>query len=636
MNYLVRRGGLFLLTLWAALTVNFLIPRVMPGNEASAVLATFRGVNPAALHALEIQFGTGVHVSVVSAYFTYLGNCLTGQFGLTAQGVPVMSEISSKLPWTAGLVGVTTILAFLIGTLAGIASAWKRGGRLDAILPPTLFIVSTVPMFFVGLLLIYVFGVKLNWLPLSSNYDLGATPSFTASFIWDVLRHALLPALSLVIVTAGLWVYSMRNNMITTISEDYVKTARAKGLTASRIMFGYAARNAILPNLTGFAMQLGYVLGGAIVIEYLFSYPGPRLPLLHGHHRPRPAAHAGAVPRLHARRARLRAHRRPAHRRARPPDPRGVGTVSVTNLAAAEAATPVAAARPNRRFVRAVLGNRKAAVGTLILLLMVFVAAFPGLLAPDSPSAAAYGQMLNPSSKHLLGTTQLGQDVFSQLIWSTRETLIVTLIVTAIATFLSTVIGVTSAYVGGITDRVLTVIIDVFLILPVLPLLILLAAYLPPGITSLTIVLCITSWAFQARQLRSQGLSIRNRDFLLAARARGERGIYIVLVEIVPTMTSLIAASFLSLAVYVVGFAASLQFLGLGNSSQLMWGTMLYNAQQASALEAGNAWWALAPGAAVALLGTGFALVNYAFDEIGNPALRPVRRGRRRRARASA
>ena len=129
-------------------------------------------------------------------------------------------------------------------------------------------------MFFVGLLLIYVFAVKLNWLPLGGNYSIGATPSFSPSFIWDVLKHALLPGLSLVIVTDGLWVYSMRNNMITTIAEDYVKTARAKGLAPRRIMYDYAARNAILPNLTGFAMQLGYVLGGAIVVEYLFSYPG--------------------------------------------------------------------------------------------------------------------------------------------------------------------------------------------------------------------------------------------------------------------------------------------------------------------------------------------------------------------------
>ena len=287
------------------------------------------------------------------------------------------------------------------------------------------------------------------------------------------------------------------------------------------------------------------------------------------------------------------------------------------------------------RFMRAVLGNRKATAGVVILLIVVFVAAFPSLIAPDDPQATSYLPNLNPSGSHLLGTTQLGQDVFSQLIYSTRATLLVTLIVSAIATLISMVIGVTAAYLGGLTDRVLTVVTDVFLILPVLPLLILLAAYLPPGVTSLVIVLTITSWAFQARQLRSQGLSIRNRDFLVSARVRGERAIYIIFVEIVPTMTSLLAASFLALAVFEVGFAASLQFLGLGNSSQLMWGTMLYNAQANAALESGNAWWALAPGAAVAFMGTGFALVNYAFDEIGNPALRPLRR-RRRRGRSAA
>jgi peptide/nickel transport system permease protein len=310
-----------------------------------------------------------------------------------------------------------------------------------------------------------------------------------------------------------------------------------------------------------------------------------------------------------------------------------LATDAASNVAIAERPPDPEMTAAPRRFIRAVLGNRKATAGAVILLVMAFVAAFPGLVAPDDPQATAYPPDLGPSAHHLLGTTQIGQDVFSQLIWSTRLTLIVTLIVSVIATFMSMIVGVTAAYAGGVTDRVLTLITDVFLILPVLPLLILLAAYLPPGVSSLVIVLCITSWAFQARQLRSQGLSVRNRDFLVAARVRGERPIYIIFVEIVPTMISLLAASFLSLAVYVVGFAASLQFLGLGNTGQLMWGTMLYNAQQASALEAGNAWWALAPGAAVAILGAGFALLNYAFDEIGNPALRPVRK---RRGRASS
>src|SRR5436309_10430468 len=167
------------------MTVNLIIPRVMPGNEASAVLATFRGVNPVALHALQIQFGVGVHQSLLSSYIEYLGNCLTGQFGVTAQGVPVMNEITSKLPWTLGLVGVTTVLAFVIGTVAGVASAWRRGGKLDAILPPILFIISTVPVFFVGLLFIYIFAVKLNWLPLGGNSSVGATSSLSSSFIWD-------------------------------------------------------------------------------------------------------------------------------------------------------------------------------------------------------------------------------------------------------------------------------------------------------------------------------------------------------------------------------------------------------------------------------------------------------------------
>ncbi len=310
-----------------------------------------------------------------------------------------------------------------------------------------------------------------------------------------------------------------------------------------------------------------------------------------------------------------------------------MATDAASNVAIAERPPDLEATGGPRRLMRAVLGNRKAVAGAVILLVIGFVAAFPGLIAPDDPQAAIYAPNLGPSSAHLLGTTQIGQDVFSQLIWSTRLTLVVTLIVSVIATFMSMIVGVTAAYAGGVIDRVLTVITDVFLILPVLPLLILLAAYLPPGVTSLVIVLCITSWAFQARQLRSQGLSVRNRDFLVSARVRGERPLYIILVEIVPTMTSLLAASFLALAVFIVGFAAALQFLGLGNSSELMWGTMLYNAQQASALEAGNAWWALAPGAAVAILGAGFALLNYAFDEIGNPALRPVRR---RRGRASS
>jgi peptide/nickel transport system permease protein len=281
-----------------------------------------------------------------------------------------------------------------------------------------------------------------------------------------------------------------------------------------------------------------------------------------------------------------------------------------------------------RRFARAVFRNRKATAGLVILAAMTVIAVFPQLFTNIDPQGAIYDQQAGSSAQHLLGTTQVGEDVFAQLIWGTRLTLLITVIVSLAATVISVLIGVTAAYVGGMADRSLSLLTDVFLVLPTLPLLIVLTAYLPSGSLTITAVMIATSWAFAARQLRAQGLSLRTRDFLEAAKVRGERRSYIIIVEILPNMISLLVASFLGLAVFVVGFAAGLQFLGLGNSTELTWGTMLYYSQQNGALESGNALWMLAPGAAVAILGTGFALLNYAFDEIGNPALRPVRRRR--------
>lgn len=275
MRYIAKRLGLFLVTLWAALTINFLLPRLMPGNEATAVYAQFRNANPAILHALQVEFGVNNHQNILISYFEYLGNCFTGQFGLTAATrTPVTTVILQSLPWTLGLVGVSTVISFVLGTMLGVVSAWRRGGRMDSVLPPLLFIVTAFPVFFIALLLLYVFAVILNWFPIQSNYSFDATPSLTPSFIWDVIQHAILPGSTLVLSLAGTWIYTMRNNMVTTLAEDYVRMARAKGLASWRIMLDYSARNAILPNLTGFAMQLGYVLGGAILVEYTFSYPG--------------------------------------------------------------------------------------------------------------------------------------------------------------------------------------------------------------------------------------------------------------------------------------------------------------------------------------------------------------------------
>ena len=284
MRYILRRLGFFILTVWAALTLNFLLPRLMPGNPATAMVSKFHGeLSPGELHSLEILFGLNTHQNEFQQYVSYLHQLLTGNLGISLSQYPesVTSVIGSAVWWTLGLVGVTTVLAFVLGTGLGIVAAWRRGGRLDSVLPPVFVIASAVPYFWVGMVLVLVFGINLHWLPYVGGYNVASdVPSLSPQFIGDVLSHAILPALSLLITTIGTWILTMRNTMITTLAEDYVRMARAKGLPGWRVMLDYAARNAILPNLTGFAMSLGFVVSGAILIEYVFNYPGVGFMLL--------------------------------------------------------------------------------------------------------------------------------------------------------------------------------------------------------------------------------------------------------------------------------------------------------------------------------------------------------------------
>jgi peptide/nickel transport system permease protein len=289
------------------------------------------------------------------------------------------------------------------------------------------------------------------------------------------------------------------------------------------------------------------------------------------------------------------------------------------------------------RLWRAVRSNRKATAGAVLLLIFLLVALFPGVIAKDSPMLDAYTPRLGLSTAHLLGTTAYGQDMWAQLVWGTRNVLVLAFAIGLATTAIAVLIGVAAAYLGGAWDGVLGVLTDVLLVIPIFPMLIVITAYLHGGGTMvLIVVITAVSWSYTARQLRSQALTLRNRDFLEAARVRGERKLYIIVVEIIPTMTSLIVASFLTNALYAVLFSSSLQFIGLGDPNTVSWGTMLYWAQNNAALQTGQPMWVLAPGACIAALGAAFALLNYAFDEIGNPALRPVPKIRTKRDRTAS
>jgi len=284
------------------------------------------------------------------------------------------------------------------------------------------------------------------------------------------------------------------------------------------------------------------------------------------------------------------------------------------------------------RFLRR---DKKAFAGAVIMLVLLILTAFPSWFTPDDPAAEIYSPGMGLSWAHPLGTTSFGQDVFSQLMAGARQSVMLALVVGFLCTILSVVVGISAAYLGGLIDDGLSLLTDVILVIPTFPLIIVIAAYTKnANFWTIVFVLVFTGWSYGARQMRVQALSLRNRDYLLAARARGESSWYIISVELIPPMTSLIVANFLSAALYAVLTAAGLQFVGLGNVNTESWGTMLYWAQNNEALAAGYPLWALAPGIMIALLGSALALLNYAFDEVSNPALRPVTNRRRRKALA--
>ncbi len=279
--YIARRFGVFLLILWLAATLNFFLPRLSGQDPVHAKLlqqAALGGYVHAGIEEMtqEYERRFGLDQPLWRQYLTYLRDVARLDFNYSIANYPktVRELVADAVPWTLALLGTTTLLSFVIGSLLGALLAWPRAPRWMLWLMPPLWALHAIPFFLLGLILTYLLAFQLPLLPIFGGYSPGATPSFNWRFAWDVLQHALLPALSIILVATGGWALGMRGMMVTTMGEDYVLFAEAKGLRAPTVFLRYCLRNAILPQVTALALALGQILSGAVLVEVIFGYPG--------------------------------------------------------------------------------------------------------------------------------------------------------------------------------------------------------------------------------------------------------------------------------------------------------------------------------------------------------------------------
>jgi len=280
-GYLLRRIGLFFLVLWGAATLNFFIPRLSSTDPIRARLATMAVSSGYVQSNVEdlvrsYQAKFGLDQPLYLQYLRYLKDMFTLNFGYSLSLYPaqVLDLVMRALPWTIGLLLVSTLMAFTVGTLFGALMAWPKAPRFFAAFASPLLTLSAIPHYLLGLILLYLFAFTVKWLPLYGGYPAGIEPTFSPAFIFTIIRHAILPAASIVLAEVGFWSLGMRSMMITTEGEDYMLFAEARGLRNPFIFARYGLRNAMLPQYTSLALSIGRIVSGSVLVEVIFTYPG--------------------------------------------------------------------------------------------------------------------------------------------------------------------------------------------------------------------------------------------------------------------------------------------------------------------------------------------------------------------------
>jgi ABC-type dipeptide/oligopeptide/nickel transport system permease subunit len=675
-RYLLRKFSQAIITLVVVIVFNFFLFRILPGDPARALLGIGR-MKPDAIERIREQFGLnkpiwvnieklmeGDFIGGFDSQFTaYVWNLAQGNLGISFANKLEVSDILADRVWKTVLLLFTgEIVAFTLGSILGIIASWRRGSKLDVgILVWGLFTWS-IPTFFFGIILVIL---ARGHLPTGMMVTAGLKPEDGLVYWRDVAKHMVLPTITLGIGFTSSYMMVMRSSIVEVLSEDYILCAKAKGLNTIEILRDHALKNAMLPMVTLIALSLGYTVGGAIQVETVFSWPGiGRLifdsvgkqdyPVLQGAFLLLAISVIGAnfladfIYTLLDPRVRLdkppRAHQ--DHKISLRISRMFFGLIKAfwgipKSLARVIFRIPVTfplllkwgmGIRTNlwkglKVFWQTLKRKPMAMFGMVMLLVVVFLAVFAPLIVPYSLEELATmkvksGDILAPpDAYHLLGRDDAGKDVLSQLIYGARISLIVGFSASFMSLIIGTVVGMIAGYFGGKVDTFFMRLVDFLLVIPTLPLMLIIITFWGRGLNKIIFVIGLLYWTYMARLVRSQVISIKERHYILRAKAIGASDFRIIFRHIFPQVVPLIIAQGVLDTSTAIIAESSLAFLGLGDPTKISWGMML-NFAFARAISREAWWFLLPPGFAIVWVSLSLVLIGTALEEVFNPRLK--------------
>ena len=579
-RYLLKRLGRGILTILLSVTLVFFIVRAMPSNPVDLMVSP--QMSEDAQQALIEEFG--LDQSKLTQYGLYMKELLHGNMGTSfAKRIPVSQYIAEKLPWTLLLLAAVMLIVILVGISVGLYAAAHKGKLSDRIISVLVTMGISVFIPFMAFLLLYLFSFKLKLLPTGGAYT---PPKGTGwSYYGDVAKHLILPAIALSITNLANAVLYTRNSMIDVLHEDYIRTAYAKGNNEGRVLRVHALKNALIPTVTVIGMQIGFMVGGATVTETVFSWPGIGRMVYD-------AVNALDYPVLQ-------------------------GAFLVMAVAGR------LIMKERKGFLYYFVRNRNGMIGMIGVLLIVLI----GLVGPmliTKPDGYTQDILQAPSALHWLGTDNIGLDIFAELIWGARTSLYVSVMAMLIAGVIGIPVGLLCGYNTGWLREVIDGFIDIFMTLPMLPLMIIIAAVMGTSITNVAIILGIFSWPQLARVTKNSTMKIREMQYIEACTCLGLSKPRILFKHILINATGPVFVNMTLVMASAVLTEASLSFLGLGDPTTWSWGTMLKRAwgQNAVISNPNPWWWWLLPSLCIVVYVVCFNLLGTAINDSLSPKSR--------------